>query len=488
MKLRLHRELLPGILALSCVSGALAQAPANPHPPVQNPHGMAAPGMQNPHGTGAPGAQNPHGMAAPGIQNPHGVNPHSAGAQPGSQNPHSFALNPTGAPRSPAEFHEAPPPVDGLVDDDSPPGTLIVETLNGDNLGVPGVSVELITTYETIAEGKHETVVRGTSGPDGRVVFGGLKTGIRSSYAVLAPYQGASYRTASFRLPEKNGLRAQVHVYPAVSNIEDTFVGMRSVVYVQLRESAFHFEILYRIFNMSRVAWVPKDVSLALPERAEGFTPSTEPTQLRVDESARKAFLEGTFPPGSTDLRITFQVPSRNKESETFSLGALPHVADMRVIAEKTKTLTLQVPGFDFTGSDVGPSGADVLFARKTLGANASEIGALSIELSGLPVTGPERWYAVALALALAGAGFAGLRRKAAPESPGGSLSEEERAQAEEARAVLLEELGLLEKAKRNELVGPRTYESTRKELLDALARLALVLEKPKSGASEASG
>lgn len=448
-------RIFPGILVFCMPLGALAQAP---HPPMGSP--------PNPHGT--PG---PLGMAAP---NPHAQNPHGP-----SPNPHGAPTGLPSRPRAPSEFHEAPPPADGLIDDPSPPGTLVIETLDGDNAGIAGVAVELVTTYETIAEGKRETILKGVSGPDGRIVFGGLKTGLHSSYAILAPFQGASYQTNPFRLPDANGLRAQVHVYPAVQNIEDTFIGMRSVVYVQLRESAFHFEILYRIFNMSRVAWVPKDVSITLPERSEGFTPSTEPTQLRVDESGKRAFLEGTFPPGSTDLRINFQVPSRNQEHEAFSLGALPHVADLRVIAEKTKTLTMQVPGFDFSGTDVGPAGTDVLFARKTLGANASELGSLTIELGGLPVTGPERWYAVGLALALAAAGFAGLRRRRTDPAAPRSLSAEERAQAEEARDVLIAELSLLEKAKRTDLVGPRTYESTRKELMDALARLALILDQP---------
>lgn len=403
------------------------------------------------------------------AQDPHGI-PH----------PHA-ATGPTG-------FHQTPPPEDQLLEDQSPIGTLTVETLDGSDQPVAGVSIELVATFETISEGKHETVHQATSGPDGRAIFSGLKADLHSSYAVVANYFGATYQTKSFRLPEKHGLRAQVHVYPAVTSIDDTFVGMRSIIYVQLRESAFHFEVLYRVFNMSRVAWVPKDVSILLPERATGFTPSKSPQRLRVDEEGRRAHLEGTFGPGQTDLTLTFQIPSRNEENEVFRMGSLPHTADLRVITEKTKNLTMTVPGFDFTGSDVGPSGAPVLFARKSLGAADREVGDVTIELGGLPVSGPERWYAVLAALLVALGGLVGLQKRSPEKGSGRVLSEEERVQAEDARNVLLGELQLLEKAKASELVGPRTYEATKKDLLDALARIALLLDRPEGQASSSSG
>lgn len=423
---------------------------------------------------GAVLAQDPHGTA------PSGSAPQVAPSNPHSQNPHTSA-GPTG-------FHQTPPPEDQLLEDDSPVGTLIVETLNGLDQPVADVVVTLVMTFETVAEGKQETSHRATSGPDGRVIFPNLKTGLHSSYAVVADYFGAVFQTKSFRMPEKGGLRAQVHVYPGVSNIEDTFVGTRNIIYVQLRESAFHFEVLYRVFNMSRAAWVPKDVSIVLPERATGFTPSKEPQRFRVDEEGRRAHLEGTFGPGQTDLTLTFQIPSRNEEREVFRIGSLPHTADLRVITEKTKNLTMTVPGFDFTGSDVGPSGAPVLFARKSLGTAGREIGDVTIELGGLPVTGPERWYAVFAALLVALGGLVGLKRRSAEKGLGRVLSEEERVQAEEARNVLLSELQLLERAKESELVGPRTYEATKKDLLDALARIALLLDPPQNRASRSSG
>ncbi|OQX68689.1 MAG: hypothetical protein B6A08_09165 [Sorangiineae bacterium NIC37A_2] len=419
-------------------------------------------------------AQAPEGTPAPDAA------PQKAPANPHSQNPHAGV--------GPSSFHQTPPPEDELLEDDSPTGTLIVETLNGLNQPVAEVVVELVVTFETVAEGRQETVHRATSGPDGRVIFPNLKTGLHSSYAIVADYFGAVFHTKSFRMPEKNGLRAQVHVYPGVTNIEDTFVGMRNIIYVQLRESAFHFEVLYRIFNMSRAAWVPKDVFIVLPERATGFTPSKAPQRFRVDEDGRRAYLEGTFGPGQTDLTLTFQIPSRNEEREVFRIGSLPHTADLRVITEKTKNLTMTVPGFDFTGSDVGPSGAPVLFARKSLGSAGREIGDVTIELGGLPVTGPERWYAVFAAILVALGGLWGLKRRSADKTPGRVLSDEERAQAEEARNVLLNELQLLEKAKESELVGPRTYEATKKDLVDALARIALLLDPPQNQTSRSSG
>jgi len=330
------------------------------------------------------------------------------------------------------------------------------------------VSVVLGEAFESIAEGKHESSHSALTGPDGVASFPKLSTSLRSSFAPRVDFMGGTYALEAFRASDKVGLRAVLHVYPATSNINESLVGMRSFVYVTLRESALHFEMLYRVFNMSQVAWVPEGVAISLPSRVTAITPKEAPTRFEVD--GQKLVLKGTFPPGERDLLVQFQIPSENNEAEVFSLGTLPHVAELRVLAEAAPGVTLRVPGFEEVQRAEGPAGAPVWITRRVMNPGEGELGAVTIELGGLPVVGPERYYALFVALLLAGSGvyfaFRYRRDQTAPQ--------DEAARAEEAKKVLFGELERLERALQQELVGPHTYEATRRQILDALARLAL--------------
>lgn len=391
---------------------------------------------------------------------------------------------------SPHGFHETSPPVDRLIEDRLvPPGTIVVEVLDGSTTPLPGVEVELREKIETVAEGKSSSSHKKLTGPDGRVTFADLSTALSVSFEPIVHYAGGTYGLESFRASEKTGLIAKLHVYPSTQDIKEAFVGMRGFVYISLRESVFHFDVLYRVINMSRVTWLPEGVGISLPERAEAISVVPGPAGFRALE--RGAELTGTFPPGQHDVRVQFQIPRTNEGSEIFTLGVLPHVVELRVLSDATAGLTMSVPNFEPIQKATGPSGSPVLITRRLQQPGQSEMGTVTIELDGLPVIGPERWYAAlgALGLALGGFGIAlrrrlgqsaGLRAPEATPTPSGAhlplLLDEERKQALEARQVLLDELQLLERARDQELIGPHTYESTKRQIIDALARLALSL------------
>jgi hypothetical protein len=370
---------------------------------------------------------------------------------------------------SPHGLNQAAPPSDGVFEaPDFPPGTILVEVRDGDDKPLSGVPVTLGEAFESVAEGKHENAHNAVTGPDGVARFAALSTSLRSSFTPRVDYLGGHYALDPFRASEKQGLRVLLHVYPATSDINQSFVGMRGFVYVTLRESAIHFELLYRVFNMSRVAWVPDGVSISVPSRATGFSPKPGATRFEVD--GQRLVVLGTFPPGERDLLIQFQVPSENNESELFALGVLPHVGELRVLAEAAPGVTLRVPGFEAVQRAEGPGGAPVWITRRLMNPGEGEIESVTIELAGLPVIGPERYYALFAALALAGFGvyFAVRYRKDR------ASRKDERERVEEAKKVLLAELDLLARARDQEVIGPQTYEATRRQIVDALARLAL--------------
>jgi hypothetical protein len=140
-------------------------------------------------------------------------------------------------------------------------------------------------------------------------------------------------------------------------------------------------------------------------------------------------------------------------------------VAEVRVIAETAPGMTLNVPGFEPVQEARGPEGTKVLVTRRAMTPGQGLLQTIDVQLSGLPMVGPERWYAVALAIALAAAGLWFATGPARRSQLG-------RSDVRKARKLLLEDLAALEQAKQRELVGPQTYERARRDLLQALARL----------------
>lgn len=378
------------------------------------------------------------------------------------------ALPAHGAPgASPHGHHEGEPPQDGILEDATlPPQTLVISVRGAQEEPLAGAEITFTTELQSIAQGNKKSSRKLITDERGEVRLDGLDGSLRTSYEISLTRGKAEYRLDPFRVSDKTGLRAIVHVFESTSDINDAFVGMRGFIYVTLRESQFHFDVLYRVMNMSRVAWVPEGLTIPIPSAAEAATADEKLPTFRPRDDNRIA-LEGTFPPGYRDVRFQFQVPVHNLEREQFTLGVLPHVGELRVIAEATSQMTLHVSGFEAPQRTKGPEDAPVLVTRRVMRPGEGELQTVTIELGGLPIVGPERWYAAGLALALAASGLA-LRRRT-------TLNQQEKERLrEEAKQALLKELELLENALQREIIGPQTYESTKRQLIDALARLAL--------------
>jgi hypothetical protein len=233
-----------------------------------------------------------------------------------------------------------------------------------------------------------------------------------------------------------------------------------------LRDDIFQFEVMFRVFNMGRVTWVPGDVSFNLPVGAKGFVANESMSDTRaVLTDDRTVELQGTFQPGQHDVTFRFQVPNEHDETADFEIGLPPHMAEVRVMAEAAPGMSLTVAGFDAAEKSAGPDGERLLVTARQLQPGEPEMSSVSIQLSGVPTPGPGRWIAVALAAVIALFGvWTASRTKATLVAPVDDLKR--------ARARLLDELLQLEKAKTAGDIGPSTYENAKKILLNALGRV----------------
>jgi hypothetical protein len=132
------------------------------------------------------------------------------------------------------------------------------------------------------------------------------------------------------------------------------------------------------------------------------------------------------------------------------------------------------VEGFPSAKPASSQTGQRLLGTARRMQQGEGGLRELVISLTGIPGPGPARWVAAAIAAAIAigGLGFAWQNRGAGA----GRVPPVGKVDAEHARDLLLTELVALETAHSQRRIGPRTYESARRSLLDALVRLEAAL------------
>jgi hypothetical protein len=330
--------------------------------------------------------------------------------------------------------------------------------------------------FQRISEGESRTERFLRTDAAGRVRFDGLNFGSDYSYRVTTRSGAAEYASFPFNLGDQ-GQRVRLHVLPVTRNIDAALIGMRSFVYIEPRDDVFVFEVLYRVFNVGTVTWVPDNVVLHLPTGFKAFNAQRGMTDVGFEAvEGDGARLKGTFTPGQHDINARFQVPKNSDSVASFQMGALPRVAELRVIAEASSQMSLEVSGFEAPQVASNQQGKRVLVTRRVLERGDELANGFNIVLSGLPVPGYGRWVAVLLAAGLAGCGLLAARgvMRLDPGDPGGE-------DLVSARDLLLGELVEVERARQEGALGPRAYADARRSLLNALARLGReVLAPPR--------
>lgn len=469
--------LAPFLAVLVALGPAWAQAPAAPSPaapttatplPPGHPPPTSAP---SPRSTAAPGARPPAATTTAGTPLPPGHPPTDAPARGGATGLPPGHPPPTGrSMAAPGRANVTPDSSTPAAD--LPPGTIEARVLDSGDRPIPNRSVRLGIMRQSVAEGNERAERFATTNAEGVVRFAGLERGSALAYRVTVNEGDALYASAPFNLGAESGQRVVLHVLPVTRDIEQASVGIRSIVYIEPRDDVFQIEAMFRVMNVGATTWVPENVTLRLPEGAKGFTSEEQMSDVRFvktgDEAAR---LQGTFTPGQHDVSFRFQVPNEHRSVMSFGMTLPPHIADMRVMVLSSPTMQLEVDGFDAAEPATDQRGQRVLVAQRRLESLADpRLDAVQVTLRGIPTPGVGRWVAVALASAFALAALA-LTRLRGTKGPSRALPAQD---AQKARELLMDELVLLENARAAGDVGPSTYESTKRTLLDAIVRLEI--------------
>ena len=401
---------------------------------------------------------------------------HGAPAAEDGANANSQPAMPAGHPsvngssEAPQDASEATPTVEA--------GGISATVVDERGLPLRGAQVRLGVLFQRIAEGESRSETFKQADDTGTAHFSNLTVGSDHAYRITVQRGPAVYSSPPFNLRQDMGQRVLLHVYPSTGDIESAMIGMRGYLYIETRDDVFQCEALFRVFNVGLVTWVPQDVVVRLPKGFKAFKAQESMTDVRFEAvDGVGARLKGTFSPGQNEVSFRFQVPKTGDESAVFHVGLPPHVAEMRVIAEASSTMNLDVEGFDRPVATTNNNGQRVLVAVKQLRRRDEEIKDFTATLSGIPVPGAGRWVAVLIALGFGIGGVFGAR--GAFDSAGAGKSAA--ADKKKAKELLMRELVALEAARRAGRIGPRSYQQSHERLVDAIARLGVVADRPRA-------
>ena len=383
----------------------------------------------------------------------------------------------------PPGMFEAPP--DTVEDDEHlPPGTIAITILDPDNRPIPRAGIVLAILHNTVAKGENATKENRAADDNGNARFDKLESTVGVSYRVTVPIDGALFGSFPFQLAQGKGKRVVVHVYPVTRDINAALIVLQTILYMEMKDDRVQLQEAVGVFNFGRVAWVPEDTVLGLPNEFTAFTTGEMTDTGVVAETApgkKGARLRGTFGPGRHDVEFRWQLPYSGAKDVEFELGLPPHVAVARVIAAASAQMRLDVGGFEAAQGKNDEQGQHLLITEKQLKRDDPPLKSIKIALRNLPTIGWARVIASGFAVVgvFAGIGIA-LTLKRPTKKKGATDS---RAKLE--RGDILKELEELEKAHLAGDVGPKTYERARRDLIDALARTLTAAPPAASSAAK---
>jgi hypothetical protein len=452
-------------------------------------------------------AANPHGAAPAasastadnGSGDPHaglGLPPgHPAVADPDSHSDDDDAtdegLPPGHPPTQPAPQAQAPAAAQARLPEDRsevdtalPPGVIVIEVRDGSDKPLPRANVTMGILQQSVAKGESRRRVARQSDENGDVRFDGLETGTGIAYRITIPWgddEPATYAAMPFQLDLHAGQRVRVHVYPVTHQINEALIGMEGILYVELRDDALQFDEFFRVYNVGSTTWVPRQVTVTLPRGYKAFNTEREMSDTGFDEvPGEGAKLRGTFGPGRNDTHFRYQLPYEGGDSVDFTLTLPPHVAQMRIIAEASKTMTLRADGFGTATPDRNQRGQRVLVTERRVRNGEAALARVHIGLDNIPTEGSAKWIASGIAAATIALGI-----YLATQQTGSKKKERDPHESERARSRLVAEIAALERARQSGDVGPSAYARIHAALIDALAR---ILPMETSGERNAPG
>lgn len=341
-----------------------------------------------------------------------------------------------------------------------PNGVLEIMIVDPTNKPLPNTQVTLGIVYNSVAKGESRKRVQLTTNESGIARAEHLETGSAVAYRPMVMTGDATFAVTPFRMPEKGGERAVLHVYPLVEDIEQGMIVAQSVIYTEVKDDRVQIQQAYKIYNFGKNAWVPKDLVVKLPEQFTAFSAQQGMTDVGTEAVPGKGVhIHGTFSPGQHEIEFRWQLPYNGEPEVKFDVEMPPHMAAARVIAPASREMTLDVPGFPAPKAMNDGQGQHSLVTEKQVTKQDQALKDIQVVIRGLPTEGPGKIIATLLSgLGLAFGLVLGSRKPV-------------KADHKTERARLLGEVEDLERARMAGDVGPKTYERARRELLDALAR-----------------
>jgi hypothetical protein len=281
-------------------------------------------------------------------------------------------------------------PVPDLVADDPalPPATVRVTVVDADGEPIARAPVTFETVIVRAPSSGLDVVMKDTAIADekGTAIFRKVRAEADQRHVASTRRGGGTFAVEPFSLSPKSGKRVTLHAYETVRDLEHARVAMQTLTALQVRADTIDVEVLYRIFNIGRVAWVPADVRVAFPPGVKGFLASDLGLSVRVDEITSTGFtLIGTVTPGKHELEYHYQIPRDPSGSQRIVLDQPPRVAQARVLLEASGKARLAVAGFPAATATATQSGTPVLMTDRMGDRSAGGVTRLDIALAGDP-------------------------------------------------------------------------------------------------------
>jgi hypothetical protein len=351
-----------------------------------------------------------------------------------------------------------------------PAGTVSVRVR--DSRGVPSGAIDVVlrVTHHSVAQGDQVSERTGRTSADGSIQFGGLAVGADWIYRASALYARLDYASSPFQLLATAGKRVSLVVFDTTTNMDALPVGMQAFVLMEPRDDVLQVEELLRVANLGDRTWICEGLSVALDPDFRGFQQDEEHVDLKVEQlEGRGIRIKGFARPGITETSFRYQIPYSGSDSLRFSVRMPPRVAQLRVISHSVGSMTLSVDGMPEPVATRGNQGQRMLVTEQIVSAGGDQIDRAVIHLLGIPCPGPARWYALFMSLAAAIVGLAvALAKRAAKAKP----QRPEQQDLERAKGLVLREIARLEDDRSRGAVGPKTYDQSRRALVDTLAHL----------------
>lgn len=288
--------------------------------------------------------------------------------------------------RKDAPFEPAP---DVVVDDATlPAGTVRVTVLDADGLPIPRAPIALETVIVRARADALDVVAKDSAVADekGVVTFPKVRVAADLRHVVSTPRGDGTFATEPFTLGAKSGKRVVVHAYETVRDLAHALVAMQTLTALFVRADKIEVEVLYRIYNIGRVAWVPENVRVAFPPGVDGFFASDLGMAVRTADITRAGFtITGTVTPGKHELQYHYEVPRDPSGAQRLVLDQPPRVAQARVVLDASGAARLAVAGFPEAKETKVGDGVPALVTDRTVSRADGGVKSLDITFAGDP-------------------------------------------------------------------------------------------------------